>query len=44
MQALTISDITTPGRKEIDRGALRGLRNVVFDSMHKWPKWNKIYK
>ena len=44
LQALTVSDITTLDGKEIDRGALRGIINVSFESVHKWSRQNKIHE
>ena len=38
MRAIAVSDITTPDGKEIDRGALRGIRNVSFESVYNWSK------
>ena len=42
LRALTVSDITTPDGKELDRGALRGIRNVSFESVYNWSRQNKI--
>ena len=43
LYALKVSDIATPDRKELDRGALRGIKNISFESVHKWSQQKTIY-
>ena len=38
LRPLMVSDITTPDDKELDRGALRGIRNVSFVSAYNCPR------
>ena len=44
LRALTVLDITTPDGKELDRGVLRGIRNISFVSVYNWSRQKKIYK
>ena len=43
LHALTVSDIATPDGKELDRGALRGIKNIFFESVHQWSQQKTVY-
>ena len=43
LHALTVSDIATSDGKELDRGALRGIKIISFESVHKWSQQKTIY-
>ena len=44
LQALTVSDITAPDGKQLDRNNIKGKRNEAFSSIFMWPHQREIYK